>query len=90
MTEESRPKRRDELSQRLVAGERVVLDPKSQAMHQLNITATIVWELCDGENSVVEIARNLAERFEIAEDLALRDVTDTVARFEKEGLLDSD
>ncbi len=87
MAEERKPQRREELSQRLVAGERVVLDPHTKAMHQLNITATIVWELCDGQHTVAQIAQKLVQRFEIAEDLALSDVTDTVARFQDEGLL---
>ena len=82
------PKRREGLTERLVAGERVVLDPDTKAMHQLNITATMVWERCDGVLSVGSIAEKLVEQFGIAEDLAERDVSETVAKFRSLGLLE--
>ena len=82
-----RPRKRDGLSERLVAGERVVLDPESESMHQLNLSATVVWELCDGDKTVTEIAKSVAEQFEIAEDVALDDVEQAVKTFDELGLL---
>ncbi|MEM1246980.1 MAG: PqqD family protein [Acidobacteriota bacterium] len=88
MSEASKPKKRDGLSERLVAGERVVLDPESESMHQLNVTATLVWELCDGRLSVDEIAAELVQRFDVTLETAKADVEQAIATFFDLGLLE--
>lgn len=84
-----RPKKRDGLSERLVAGERVVLDPDAESMHQLNVTATVVWELCDGSLDLDGIAAELVERFDVDAATARRDVEQAVATFADLGLLET-
>jgi hypothetical protein len=75
------PKRRDDIHTRLVEGEAVLLDRQQDLIHQLNRTATYVWDCCDGCTSLTEIATQLAEAFDIPQELALRDLTMVIQQF---------
>ncbi len=85
---DDRPKARGDVSERLVAGERVVLDPETNQLHQLNVTAAVVWELCDGERTIREIAAELQARFEVDEEQALADTTALIDSLRGLGLLE--
>lgn len=85
-----RPKRRTDLSVRQVDGSLVVLDRRSEKIHQLNEAAGFVWNLCDGEHSVVRIADDLAEAFRLDPTLAASDTETTVRQFEQLGLVELD
>ena len=75
------PKRRDDIHTRVVEGEAVLLDRQRDLIHQLNGTATYVWDCCDGRTSLTEIATQLAEAFDIPQELAIRDLTMVIQRF---------
>jgi hypothetical protein len=45
----------------------VVYDPARDRVHQLNRSAALILEFCDGENTDVEIARSLEVAFELPE-----------------------
>lgn len=57
------PKRRADVTTRDVNGETLILDRKHEEVHQLNNTASYVWQRCDGKTSVAEIARSMAHDF---------------------------
>jgi hypothetical protein len=83
------PKKRDDVSARVIAGETVVLDRDGGRVHQLNATASYVWERCDGSASPTEIARDLSEQYDVEPDQAVSDVTILVGQFRELGLLES-
>ncbi|MET0554792.1 MAG: HPr-rel-A system PqqD family peptide chaperone [Vicinamibacteria bacterium] len=83
------PKKRDDVSARVIAGETVVLDRDGGRVHQLNATASYVWERCDGSASPTEIARDLSEQYDVEPDQAASDVTSLVGQFRELGLLES-
>jgi PqqD family protein of HPr-rel-A system len=83
------PKKRDDVSARVIAGETVVLDRDGGRVHQLNATASYVWERCDGRASAAEIARDLAEKYDVEPDRAADDVASLVGQFQELGLLES-
>ena len=64
----------------------VVRQSKPLRIHQLNNTASMILELCDGEQTVAEIAEALAEVFAL-EALPLAEVTACVADLRRAGLL---
>ena len=83
------PKRRTNVSSRTVEGETVVLDRSNEQIHQLNQTASYVWERCDGASTRQAIAQQLAETFAVDGATATRDVTAVVAQFHTLHLLET-
>jgi len=86
---ENHPKRRFDISARVVADETVVLDLGAAQIHQLNATASFIWNRCDGHCTVGEIAEKLAESFDVDYETARQAVRTTLHRFDELGLLDS-
>ena len=64
----------------------IVRQAEPLRVHQLNNTASIVLELCDGRRPIAEIAGVLAEAFGL-EALPLAEVADCVAEFRRAGVL---
>ncbi len=54
----------------------------------LNGTATEIWRLCDGVQSVDGIAQVLAQRYGVDRDLLLDDVVQTLLVLRRRGLVD--
>jgi Coenzyme PQQ synthesis protein D (PqqD) len=83
------PKRRVDVNVRMVDGEVVVLDRQSDLIHQLNHTASYIWDRCDGQSTVAEIANQLAAAFQVDADTAVQDVATTIRQLHSIGLLES-
>ena len=84
-----RPQRRPDIRTRVVDGETIVLDRREEFVHQLNKTASYIWERCDGRYSPAEIADEVCAAFEVDHLTALRDVLDIVKELERRKLLQS-
>lgn len=76
----------DKVAWRDIAGEVLIIQPGRAMMYPLNPTASHIWELLDGARDARAIARSVRERFDVAEDQALRDTLAFVADLEREGL----
>jgi hypothetical protein len=83
------PKRRVDVNVRMVDGEVVVLDRQSDLIHQLNHTASYIWDRCDGQSTMAEIANRLAAAFHVDADTAVQDVATTIRQLHSLGLLES-
>ena len=57
------PKRRTDVTVREVDGELLVLDQRTERIHQLNVTAGYIWNRCDGVTSVSDITNAVAAEF---------------------------
>ena len=55
----SRLRRRSDLRTQVVDGEMIVLDRQQGVVHQLNKTASYIWEQCDGQRTAAEVASQL-------------------------------
>lgn len=82
------PKRRSDVSARLIDGETVVLDRQAGLIHQLNHTASYIWERCDGHATVSDIAHQLAQAFDVDLTVATRDVRTMVTQLQALHLLE--
>jgi Coenzyme PQQ synthesis protein D (PqqD) len=82
-------KRRSDIRSRLVDGELVVLDREAGFIHQLNKTATYIWEQCDGERTAAAIAVRVCDVFEVDESTALSDVLEILRRLQDLNLLEN-
>jgi hypothetical protein len=82
------PKRRSDVNARLVEGEAVLLDRTADLVHQLNETASFIWERCDGRSTPQDIADQLVDAFETDPVTAAASVMDALRRFDELGLLE--
>jgi hypothetical protein len=71
-------KREGGVMTREVDREVLVLDTESNLIHKLNQTASFIWRALDTVRSSDEVARMLANEYEVEEHVAVRDVVDTV------------
>jgi hypothetical protein len=71
-------RRLDSVMVREVDGELLLLDTNSNRIHQLNRTASFIWQRCDEVASVAELAAELALEFDVERGQALNDVTKTL------------
>ena len=70
-----------------VDGEVLVLDDENGYIHQLNDTASFVWRQIDGKTCCEEIAKRLADSFEVELADAARDVEGLIEKFRELNLL---
>jgi hypothetical protein len=84
------PKQRSGLLTRIVDDEAVILDRDADNVHRLNITATMIWNQCDGEASSQAIAERVAADFGRAVEEVLPDVVGVLERFRVLGLLETE
>jgi hypothetical protein len=77
----------DHLIQHDMDDEVLVYDPVVDRTHRLNVSATRIWELCDGTRSLEDIARALTEQFEVEFETALQDARTVLEQFKEEQLL---
>ena len=82
-----KPHVKQELLTRSVDGELLVLDNKEAEIHQLNLSASFIFNKCDGTLSVDGIAQSLTDEFDISLDKALQDVLNAVRSFADKGFL---
>ncbi len=71
-----------------VNGTCTIINHRTGHIHQLNATASTIWQLCDGSMTKDSIAEHLAHHYSIEAHQALSDVTIIVDELHKLGLLD--
>lgn len=84
------PKRRTDVTTRDINGEILILDRKNEDVHQLNSSASYVWQKCDGQVSVRDIAGAMAKDFSIDFEVAEKDVNELIGKLRALGLLEPD
>lgn len=84
------PKRRSDLNCRMIDGETVVLDLKEGHLHQLNPTASFIWDCCDGELTMDQIVERLAGAYEVDTTTARKDVDEVISKLRSSKLLEAD
>ena len=80
-------KRRDGLILRKVHQDLLLLDTEFNQIHQLNETASFIWENWEQVPDPVEISRLLAQKFDVEEQVVLNDVSAIVGRLQELNLL---
>jgi hypothetical protein len=83
-----RPSRRKDVWLRQAAGENVVLDPATGAVHILNDTALAIWQLCDGETQISEMVEAICGLSRLPRDVVEEDVAGILAEFDHAGIID--
>jgi hypothetical protein len=68
-------------------GELIVLDKAAGKVHQLNSSASFVWDCLSDGLAIDEIALKLSEAFDVEPEIALSDVQAALAQFESLALV---
>ena len=76
----SRPRQVGEVWVRRESDEAAIDDPLSGALHRLNPSALAIWELCDGDTTVEEMAAAIAEVTSLDMTSAAADVVTALDR----------
>lgn len=84
----SYPRKRANVRVRVIDEETIVLDRGQGLIHQLNQTASFVWERCDGRCTLEEIATRLMEAFDVDFNTAVDDVRKVIEQLEERKLLE--
>jgi hypothetical protein len=80
--------RRTDLLVRAIDGEMVILDERACKIHQLNATASLIWQCCDGNSTAETIAARVAEQFDCHVETVVEDVRGALCELEALGLIE--
>jgi uncharacterized protein (DUF2267 family) len=80
--------RRLDLTIRELDGVLVILDRLDFRVHQLILTASCIWEACDGSTTPAELVEVVTRTFDVDPNTAAEDVAATVAQLLKLRLLE--
>lgn len=83
-----RYKQRESLTVQAVDDEILILDLESNQIHQLNSSASFIWELCEGGITADQLAEKYAAHYEIGSDAAMTDVKQVTEQLCDMGLLE--
>lgn len=71
-----------------VGSEKVLYNPSKDAVHFLNQTSALIWELCDGGHTIADIERAIRHKFLVPKNAdVLGDIKRMLNGFRKQGLL---
>lgn len=79
--------RNPNLAWREIDGEIVIISPEDSQVHELNVTASVIWKHADGTASLEEIVAKMVSEFDVGLDTARADVNDMVAQLREKQLL---
>jgi hypothetical protein len=82
------PVKSQDTAHRKLADEAIVVNFTSSFFYNFNLVGTHVWERCDGQHTVAQIAGELAEEFEVNLEEATRDCQEFIDSLVTEGLLE--
>lgn len=81
------PVKNQDTAHRKLADEAMVVNYHSSFFYNLNPVGSEIWERCDGQHSVAQIAAELAETYGITLEEATRDCQEFIEGLVGEGLL---
>lgn len=79
--------KRPRISSREVEDETVIIDKYTGEIHQLNATASFIWDALDGSTSLTDIVQNYATNFNIEINQADLDVRAVIESLVNLGIL---
>jgi PqqD family protein of HPr-rel-A system len=60
----------------------ILYNHDSSLVHHLNPSAALLWQLCDGEASVGELATEISQEYGLGDGAALRQISAVIAEFD--------
>ena len=85
-----KPVRKSGITAKNIGDETLLCSAKEEAVHVLNPTATLIWELCDGQHTVADMEQAIRASFSVADEQDVgKDVQRTLDVFTSKGLLNA-
>ena len=81
------PRRAAELVALPLDAELLLLDPRTDGLHQLDPLGTVIWSVLDGEATVDELVGDLADAFAAPADAVRKDLGELLASLRTAGAL---
>jgi pyrroloquinoline quinone biosynthesis protein D len=86
-TQSSRPRHIDGFTGKDLGDEYVLLDRSGDRFYRMNRTAREIYLLCDGSRTLDDIARALADSFDVTIETARQDTAKTIEELQQAGIL---
>jgi len=86
MAPEPRYRRDETLPFQEIQGQVIIVRPAGQEFHQLDETATFLWNRLDRPRAADDLAEELCEEYEVSPEDAARDVRSFLSDLEQKGL----
>ncbi len=83
----SKPAHNPLLAWREIEEEIVIISPEDSLLHELNVTASFVWNHLNGERDAEAIAQLLAAEYDVTPEYALADTLELLAQLAEKRLL---
>jgi hypothetical protein len=74
--EQEIPMKSPDTAHQSIDGEAVIITPGQMMVHVLNTVGSRIWDLADGKRNIEDIAKILAEEFDVSYETALEDATE--------------
>jgi hypothetical protein len=81
------PVRNPLLAWRMIEGEVVVISPEDSSVHELNETASFIWNALNGERTSAEIAALLSKEYDVVPEEALAHTQELIVSLQEKKLL---
>ena len=84
-----KPRRRSDLVVHDLDGEAVLYDPRANLTHRLNGSGLFIWRHCDGSHTADGIVTALTQTYDVAPEVARRDVVCAIEQMTDNLILES-
>lgn len=85
---ETRPIRKKGILERSIGEERMLYDTLQKTVHVLNSTAHFLWQRCDGNHSIDEIATEAATTYSVPINVAREDIKECLTALQGMSLIE--
>jgi hypothetical protein len=72
---------------RVLSDEAIVVNFHNSFFYNLNPVGTFIWERCDGQHTLDQIATALSEEYEVSPEVAAKDCREFIEALIEQGLL---
>jgi len=87
---ETKPKRHPDAASRIYDGEAFIVLPSQSVYKILNSTGTRIWDLIDGNRTIDEMVRTIADEYEVTAEEARIDIDQFIKDLTANGMLAGD
>lgn len=87
---ECKPQRRVDVTVHELDDEALIYDATTADTHRLNTTALFIWQQCDGQQDVQQIAQRLADTYDVPLESAREHVEKVLHELQNKRLIEDD